>query len=141
MRFLLHGKTLAPSVADALKRHEHTPATLADAGLKEGASLASVLEAARVKQLDLVTTDDKLIDHIYTADLWFNRVLVYLQLPGQDVEQDDAIDRLFTRYKRLTPGRLYTVTESRVKVRQLPSKGVKRAGGGDALFRDVDEPE
>jgi hypothetical protein len=47
---------------------------------------------------------------------------VFLQLPGADVEQDDAIDRLFTRYKRLTPGRLYTVTETRVKVRQLPSR-------------------
>ena len=42
---------------------------------------------------------------------------MYLQLEGGDVEQDDAIDRLFARYKRLTPGRLYTVTASRVKVR------------------------
>jgi hypothetical protein len=50
----------------------------------------------------------------------FGRSLVYLQLEGGDVEQDDAIDRLFDRYKRLTPGRLYTVTGSRVKIRQLP---------------------
>ena len=50
-----------------------------------------------------------------------DRVVVYLQLEGGDVEQDDAIDRLFKRYKRLTPGRLYTVTGSRVKVRQLPT--------------------
>ena len=51
----------------------------------------------------------------------FNRSLVFLQLAGGDVEQDDAIDRLFKRYKRLAPGRLYTVTGSRVKVRQLPT--------------------
>jgi hypothetical protein len=28
---------------------------------------------------------------------------------------------LFARYKRLKPGMLYSVTETRVKVRQLPS--------------------
>ena len=33
---------------------------------------------------------------------------------------DHAIDRLFTRYKAPKPKRLYTVTENRVKVRQLP---------------------
>jgi hypothetical protein len=32
------------------------------------------------------------------------------------------VDRLFDRYKRLSPGRLYTVTGSRVKVRQLPGR-------------------
>ena len=50
----------------------------------------------------------------------FGRSVVYLHLEGGDVEQDDAVTRLFERYKRLTPGRLYTVTASRVKVRQLP---------------------
>jgi len=34
--------------------------------------------------------------------------------------QADAIERLFERYKRLTPKRLYTVTANRVKIRQLP---------------------
>ena len=140
MRFLLHGKSLTPSVAEALTRHAHTPVSLAEAQLPDQADAAQVLEAARARQLDVITTDANLVEHIYQADLWFARVMVYLQLPGQDVEQDDAIDRLFTRYKRLTPGRLYTVTETRVKVRQLPSKGVKR-GGGDALFRDSDEAE
>lgn len=140
MRFLVHGSSLAPAVSEALKRHEHTPSTLTDLLLEPSTPPAEILEAARVKQLDIVTTDDKLIDYIYESDLWFNRVIVYLQLPGQDVEQDDAIDRLFTRYKRLTPGRLYTVTESRVKIRQLPSKGKLRQGGGE-LFRDADESE
>lgn len=122
MRFLLHGSTLAPAVAEALQRHEHHPVQPAEAGLIAESPVSDVLEAARAKQLDIVTTDDRLIHHVYEADLWFNRVIVYLQLAGQDIEQDDAIDRLFARYKRLTPGRLYTVTESRVKIRQLPSK-------------------
>ena len=43
-----------------------------------------------------------------------------LLTPGGDIEQDDAVDRLFTRYKRLSPGRLYTITPSRVKILQLP---------------------
>jgi propanediol dehydratase small subunit len=122
MRFLLHGTTLAPSVSHALSRHGHHPSTMADLSLAATTPAPKLLDTVRTKQLDIVTTDSKLIDHIYAADLWFNRVIVYLQLSGQDVEQDDAIDRLFKRYKRLTPGRLYTVTESRVKIRQLPSK-------------------
>jgi hypothetical protein len=47
--------------------------------------------------------------------------MVFLQLTGGEVEQDDAIDRLFARYKSPKPGMLYTVTENRVKVRQLPA--------------------
>ena len=141
MRFLVHGSSLTPAVADALKRHEHVPTTLAEVLLAPTASPVEVLETARVKQFDVVTTDGKLVDYVYEADLWFNRVIVYLQLPGQDVEQDDAIDRLFARYKRLTPGRLYTVTETRVKVRQLPSKGKLRQQGSGELFREADESE
>ena len=34
--------------------------------------------------------------------------------------QATAIPRLFKRYPRLTPRRLYTVTPNRVKIRQLP---------------------
>jgi len=68
----------------------------------------------------LFTTDSALVNAIYDDEIWFKRAIVYLQLSGEDVEQDDAVDRLFKRYKRLTPGRMYTVTESRVKVRQLP---------------------
>ena len=44
--------------------------------------------------------------------------MVHLNVDEGEIEQDDAIDRLFTRYKRLSPGRLYTVTGGRVKVRQ-----------------------
>jgi hypothetical protein len=48
-----------------------------------------------------------------------DRAIVFLQLPGGEIEHDDAIDRLFDRYKRLRPGQLYTVTETRVKVQQF----------------------
>ena len=121
MRWLLHGK-LTPAVAEALKRHDQTPVTLAEAGLTETSPIAEVLETARKKQLDLLTADGDLPDAVFKQDLYLKRTIVYLQLAGEDVEQDDAIDRLFERYKRLSIDRLYTVTETRVKVRQLPSK-------------------
>jgi hypothetical protein len=121
MRWLLHGK-LTPAVSEALLRHEQTPVTLADAGLTESSTYAEVLEAARKKQLDLLTADGDLPEEVFKQDLYLKRTIVFLQLPGGDVEQDDAIDRLFKRYKRLGVDRLYTVTETRVKVRQLPAK-------------------
>ncbi len=52
----------------------------------------------------------------------FGRSVVFLQLEGGDVEQDDAVTRLFDRYKRLAPGRIVTVTATRVKIRQLPGR-------------------
>jgi hypothetical protein len=115
MRFVPHG-SLSPAVADALKRHEHqvvAPLESPDPG--------EFLKLAHKQQLDVVTTDGVLVDAIYAQKIPFGRAIVFLQLEGGDVEQDDAIDRLFTRYKRLTPGRLYTVTATRVKIRQLPS--------------------
>ncbi|HEV7299911.1 MAG TPA: hypothetical protein VGN72_11150 [Tepidisphaeraceae bacterium] len=110
---------MSASVGDALRRHEHTAVDLVTAGLPPAADPMTVLDAARKGQLDIVTTDDALVLAATKAKP-LKRSVVYLQLEGQDVEQDDAIDRLFTRYKRLTPNRLYTVTENRVKVRQLP---------------------
>ena len=121
MKWVLHGN-VTPAVAEALERHGHEAHPASALGLPDDAGYAEVLRAAQSKQWDLLTSDDKLIDAIYADDLWFNRCVVFLQLPGGDVEQDDAVDRLFARYKRLTPERLYTVTETRVKVRQLPTK-------------------
>jgi hypothetical protein len=115
MRFVPHG-SLTPAVADALKRHEHqvvAPLEIFDS--------TEFLKTAHKQQLDIVTTDGALVDVIYAQKLPFGRSIVFLQLKGTDVEQDAAIDRLFARYKRLTPGRLYTVTATRVKIRQLPS--------------------
>ncbi len=111
---------MTPAVADALVRHKHKASGLADVSLAPEAAAAAVLEAAKKGQFDILTTDGRLAEAPFALASGFDRSIVYLQLEGGDVEQDDAIDRLFERYKRLTPGRLYTVTGSRVKVRQLP---------------------
>ena len=126
MRWLLHG-TMTPAVGDALRRHEHKASTLAEAGLPTEASPAEVLRFAHKAQLDVLTTDASLAEAPFLMaergeGSPYGRTIVHLGLEGGDVEQDDAVDRLFDRYKRLSPGRLYTVTESRVKVRQLPTK-------------------
>ena len=121
MRWLLHGN-LTPAVSEALKRHEHEVRDAASAGLAPQAEPRDVLEAAKKEQLDLLTADAALAQAPFALDFWFDRSMVYLQLEGGEVEQDDAVDRLFKRYKRLSPGRLYTVTATRVKVRQLPGK-------------------
>ena len=119
MQWLLHG-TLTPAAADALKRHGHTVHALSETGLEGAAPPADILKAAQQKQWDLITNDAALINAPFEQQLPFNRSMVFLQLEGGDVEQDDAIDRLFDRYKRLSPKRLYTVTTTRVKIRQLP---------------------
>ena len=121
MRWLLHGN-LAPAVGEALVRHEQKTHAANELDLPADAGPRELLKAAQSKQLDLITTDSALVNEMFDEKIWFNRVVVFLQLEGGDVEQDDAIDRLFERYKRLTPGRLYTVTGSRVKVRQLPAR-------------------
>jgi hypothetical protein len=122
MRWLLHGSQTTAAVAEALVRHGHEARDVASVALAPDADARAVLEAAKKNQLDLLTTDAALAQAPFDLDFWFNRSIVFLQAEGGDVEQDDAIDRLFQRYKRLTPGRLYTVTGSRVKVRQLPAK-------------------
>jgi predicted nuclease of predicted toxin-antitoxin system len=119
MRFLLTGN-LTPAVAAAIVRHGHQTATLDSLNLTDASPKDEILKAASKAQLDVVTADPDLVEAPYQHDYYFPRTIIFLQLPGGDVEQDDAIDRLFNRYKRLTPKRLYTVTENRVKVRQLP---------------------
>jgi len=117
----VHG-SLSNAVTEALVRHGHKAQTPAEIELQPEASPADVLETANAKQIDIVTNDPALANAPFESQIKFGRSLVFLQLAGGDVEQDDAIDRLFTRYKRLTPGRMYTVTENRVKIRQLPGK-------------------
>jgi hypothetical protein len=125
MRWLLHGN-LTPAVGAALVRHGHSVRSPAEAEI-EALDPGAVLERAHVLQLDIITADASLAEAPFVLGRPFSRSIVYLQLSGGDVEQDDAVDRLFARYKRLAPGRLYTVTGSRVKIRQLPTKIGPRA--------------
>jgi hypothetical protein len=115
MRWLLHGP-LMPAVAEALRRHGQEPSSKSDAAL----AADEVLESARRQQLEILTADTALANAPFAGSP-FNRLIVHLNVDPGEVEQDDAVDRLFKRYPRLTPGRLYTVTASRVKVRQLPT--------------------
>src|SRR5690606_9664017 len=121
MRWLLHGN-LAPAVAEAVTRRGHQATWPQEVELAGDAPPADVLKLARTKQLDLLTADAALVDAIFEQKLAFaTRTVVLLAVDAGDVEQDDAVDRLFERYKRLATGRLYTVTRSRVKIRQLPT--------------------
>ena len=120
MQWILHGQ-LTPAVAEALTRHGHTVHTLSELEMKKEATHRDVVWGANKRQWDIITTDAALIHWIFDDHFPLKRSVVFLQLTGGDAEQDDAIDRLFARYKRLTPARLYTVTGSRVKIRQLPA--------------------
>jgi len=125
MRWLLCGK-LTPAAADALRRHEHHAQFALEAGLTADAPPDEVLRAAAKLQMDVMTDDPAIASAPFGGEITFARTIVYLLVGPGDVEQDDAVDRLFKRYARLSPGRLYTVTNSRVKVRQLP--GSARSG-------------
>jgi hypothetical protein len=122
MRFLLHGQLNIQAVNDALVRHGHTSQTAEAAGFVADMSPQEVMAKAHQMQLDVISDDKELVSFARSNSVRFVRCLVYLQLEGEAVEQDDAIDRLFDRYKRLSTGRLYTVTETRVKVSQLPGQ-------------------
>jgi hypothetical protein len=137
MHWLLHG-SLAPAVTDALLRHKQKPHPAIEAGLPPDATPAETLKLAYLKQWEILTNSSELASEPFTGSQRFNRTIVYLQLPGGEVEQDDAIDRLFGRYPRLVPGRLYTVTESRVKIRQLPERPRNR---NPVEFQEAPEPE
>jgi len=119
MQWLLHGP-MTPAVGEALKRHKHQIHDDSELDLPPDSQPADILKSAQKKQWDILTTDATLADAPFADKQPFNRTIVHLHLEGGDVEQDDAIDRLFERYKRLSLRRLYTVTPTRVKIRQLP---------------------
>jgi hypothetical protein len=110
MQFLVHAPS---SVGQALIRHEHKTHPVSEEDL---------FESARQNQWDIITNDPAIAMAPFEKRERFRRSIVFLQLSGSDEELAAAVDRLFDRYPRLTPGRLYTVTASRVKVRQLPGK-------------------
>lgn len=111
---------MTSAVLEALKRHEDKGHEASELGEAAPTSAKELLEELNKRQWDLMTNDPELVHAIYDQKIYFTRTVVFLQLAGGEVEQDDAIDRLFERYPRMTLKRLYTVTETRVKVRQLP---------------------
>ncbi len=124
MRFLVHGDIHADALA-AMARHEQVCQTMAEVapivdGVSESlASPGELLPLLQKKQLQLLTTDTAFLNALYEEKILFSGVIVLL-LDAEEGKQAGAIDRLFERYPRLTPRRLYTVTGSRVKIRQLP---------------------
>jgi hypothetical protein len=123
MRFLTHGQ-IHPDALVALKKHEqaaHQPEELGDDA--NAASPATLLPILQKKQWNLLTTDTDFINDLYEQKFPFSGIIVLLLESVEGPQQAAAIDRLFERYKRLTPRRLYTVTPSRVKIRQLPGAG------------------
>jgi hypothetical protein len=119
MQWLLHAPLPAQMLID-LGHKAHLPEELS---LPVGATPQDVLTAAHAKQWDVISTDAELAKSALSRQTPFNRCMVYLQLSGGVEELREGVNRLFSRYPRLTPQRLYTVTASRVKVRQLPRSG------------------
>jgi hypothetical protein len=119
MRWYVHGN-LTPAAVAAIVRHGHTAQSASDVFGDAAPAQANLLKELHARQLDLITADKSIVQQRFDTAQPFSRSIVFLQLTGGDVEQDDAIDRLFARYKSPKPGLLYTVTETRVKVRQLP---------------------
>ncbi len=126
MRFLIHGAVGAEAAAALAKREHgcHTlPEFLADAGAPAdaGRDPEVLLSWLDKKQWHVITTDAALVRDVYEKKIAFRGVIVLLlDHPDTPQDQSQALDRLFERYKRLTPGRLFTVTPNRVKIRQLP---------------------
>ena len=126
MRFLLHGP-VNPEVPPALATHGHAVHTLLEISADTTAPEAAaddprvLLPLLEKRQWNLLTTDTAFIHALYEQKVQFsNTIVLILDDPNDLHDQGAAITRLFERYKRLSPRRLYTVTRSRVKIRQLP---------------------
>jgi hypothetical protein len=114
MQWLLQGSLAA--AGEALRRCGDSTHTAAEADLNPDAPPQEVLLAAGRRQWNILTDDATLARAPYQGPTGFGRCIVLVL----SADHGDAIERLFARFKRLSPGRLYTVTNSGVKVRQLP---------------------
>lgn len=132
MRFVVHGN-VTPEITAALERHGHKTHALAELASESAAEPAAetpspadwadpapLLAALAHRQWFLLTTDADLVHRIFEEKHTYTGIIVLLIDAPDAAAQSAAIDRLFERYKRLTPKRLYTVTRNRVKIRQLP---------------------
>jgi hypothetical protein len=127
MRFLIHGAVPA-AVGEALSARAHVCHALPE--LSTGAAPVEdigdpvvLLPALDKRQWNLVTTDRGLVNLVYEKKVSFGGVIVLLLDPAAGADPQVAVARLFERYRRLAPRRLYTVTPNRVKIRQLPGGG------------------
>lgn len=127
MQFFVHG-AVSPDAQEALRKHEqavHTALELSadtDAPAELEDNPRELFKLLQQKQWHLFTTDADLIHQIYEDKIEFPGGIIVFMLDNPDVlnDQGAAVDRLFERYKRLTPKRLYTITASKIKIRQLP---------------------
>ncbi len=135
MRFLIHG-TLAPEISAALARHEHKAHTLEELGETShtptepsGSAAGSptiaidpaeLFQSLARRQWFLLTNDAALVHQMFEEKIPYPGIIILLINAPDAPAQSAALDRLFERYKRLTPKRLYTITPNRVKIRQLP---------------------
>jgi hypothetical protein len=133
MRFLLHG-AIHPDTQAALVKHQHACHTMLELSEDTTApeELANdplkLLPLLVKKQWSLVTSDSEFVQAMYEHHFAFPNVIIFLLESKEDDPrgQAEGIERLFERYPRLTARRMYTVTPSRVKIRQLP--GAAAAG-------------
>ncbi len=129
MQFLFHGDIAIPPGSAALGRLKHrVVGPLSDQpplpGTADAAGRAEFFALLAKNQWDLITNDADLIHRLYDEKINFNRTIVLL-VEQVTADPAAAIDRLFARYPRLSPRRLYTLTAGRVKIRQLPGAGGK----------------
>lgn len=127
MHFFVHGAVSADA-QEALRKHEQQVHTALELSAETDAPAAlednprELLKFLQQKQWHLFTTDSDLIHKIYEEKIEFPAGIIVFMLDNPDIlnDQGAAVDRLFERYKRLTVKRLYTITASKVKIRQLP---------------------
>jgi hypothetical protein len=129
MRFLMLG-AVQPEAAAALAAREHVchrlPELTDDSAVFEEAAgnAEALLPLLEKRGWHLLTTDRGVVGQVYEKKVSFSGVIVLiLDDPAGPADQGRAVARLFERYRRLTPRRLYTVTPNRVKIRQLPGAG------------------
>jgi hypothetical protein len=119
MQWVLIGQ-LDPAVSEILQIRGDRVHAFEELNLSADAPPRDTLLACQSRQWDLLTDNPALALAPLEEKIPFNRSIVLLQLRDSATPQPDAISRLFDRYKRLSPHRLYTLTPSRVKIRQLP---------------------
>ena len=121
MQFFLHPKI--DNLDTSLIRHGHAVHTQADLAeittAPDTLGPQELLKHLTTRQWNLATTDRSLVQAVYDFKINFPNCIVFLQGDAA-ADSSAAIDRLFERYPRLAPRRLYTITKGRVKIRQLP---------------------